>query len=184
MKPRSPSRRDSGVGGQDCAGSFPKLGQELGDIVGAANEVVGGGDAEVGDDCVKCRSERTLQFHWSVRSQNRVAAGKGRHDPEHRFAVSAGLNEFRERGKPWASYERGWSVNSVPVSCLPRFAPLSDKQALSILFHFAIRAGGRRGRAQIADDSSFELRRPIPRVVSELVFRILTESGWVIGRRG
>ena len=38
------------------------------------------------------------------------------------------LGEARERGKPWeASYERGWSVNPVPVSC-----SLSTRMRISI----------------------------------------------------
>lgn len=55
----------------------------------------------------------------------------------------------------------------------------ADKHCLSMLFHFAIRADGRRTRDEIIDDASLALEREIEPVVSGRLFQGLLESGWV-----
>ncbi|MEU3608327.1 M28 family peptidase [Streptomyces sp. NPDC035033] len=55
----------------------------------------------------------------------------------------------------------------------------ADKHCLSMLFHFAIRADGRRTRGEIVDDTSLALEREIDPAVSGRLFDALLESGWV-----
>ncbi|QMU71837.1 M28 family peptidase [Streptacidiphilus sp. P02-A3a] len=55
----------------------------------------------------------------------------------------------------------------------------ADKHCLSMLFHFAVRANGRRTRHEIVDDASLALEREIEPAVSGRLFDALLESGWV-----
>ncbi|WP_433498640.1 M28 family peptidase [Sphaerimonospora sp. CA-214678] len=55
----------------------------------------------------------------------------------------------------------------------------ADKHCLSMLFHFAIRADGRRTRWEIIDDTSLALEREIEPAISEQLFHGLLESGWI-----
>jgi hypothetical protein len=55
-----------------------------------------------------------------------------------------------------------------------------DKTVLSLLFHCAIRADGRRTAEQIIAETSFELRRPIPGRLGAILLDILQSSGWMV----
>lgn len=57
-----------------------------------------------------------------------------------------------------------------------------DKIRLALLFQFAIRADGRRTRADIVHDTSLALDREIDSMVSERLFDALLESGWLCER--
>ncbi|MFJ9556041.1 DUF4910 domain-containing protein [Nocardiopsis sp. NPDC101807] len=52
-----------------------------------------------------------------------------------------------------------------------------DKNTLSVLFNLAIRADGTRDRAGIIDETSYALRRPLPRAPE--LFQVLESSGWI-----
>jgi hypothetical protein len=84
----------------------------------------------------------------------------------------------------------GWEG---PLNVRPVFARLSpgtrrevarllreDKQHHALLANFAIRADGRRSRAEIVEETSFALRRPLPAAVADPLFDALLEAGWVV----
>lgn len=55
-----------------------------------------------------------------------------------------------------------------------------DKGVLSLLYHCAIRADGCRGDAQIIDETSYELRRPVSDRLGMILLDFLRASGWVV----
>ncbi|MFI7537280.1 DUF4910 domain-containing protein [Streptosporangium sp. NPDC049376] len=54
-----------------------------------------------------------------------------------------------------------------------------DKSTLSVLFHLAIRADGRRTPEQMIAETSYELRRPVPQELGRRLLAALQESGWI-----
>lgn len=55
----------------------------------------------------------------------------------------------------------------------------ADKGNYALLFNFAIRADGRRTRADIIKETSFALRRPVDGATADRLFDALTQSCWV-----